>query len=334
VPAARSVLDPWNGSGTTTFVCAKNGIEAYGNDLSPVANIIATARSCSAATLCNLACLNNSENELTLGRSKYVKLTDGLYLLGAKWLDQTNSKFHLQQNNALILSALFRLIRRYTARIKLNNPTWIPEEALYRIVLRCDCLANLFVQELRIVCDAARRNSVQCTPTILEGPAQEIAARCDRKFNAIIVSPPYLTRLDYVRTVQAEIELLAKFVPIDVMKLRRSMTGSVLTNELPEAALQGLGTEVSEILSLIKNHRSKASKTYYCNFFARYFFDLAKSLKAMMDCSGSDAKWVLVVQSSFYKEIHIDLATIVSKMGADVGMIEIELSPENSAKNG
>ena len=31
VPTARSVVDPWNGSGTTTFVCAKNGIEAYGN---------------------------------------------------------------------------------------------------------------------------------------------------------------------------------------------------------------------------------------------------------------------------------------------------------------
>lgn len=42
-----------------------------------------------------------------------------------------------------------------------------------------------------------------------------------------------------------------------------------------------------------------------------------------MDCSESNAKWILVVQSSYYKEIHIDLAAIISKMAADVGMVEM-----------
>lgn len=164
VPTARSVVDPWNGSGTTTFVCAKNGIEAYGNDLSPVANVIATARSCAAAALSNRSCLSKSENEDALGCSKYVKLTEGLYFLGQKWLDQSEQKFHLQRDNALIITALFRIIRRYTTRIKLNNPTWIPGKSLDRVVLRHDFLANLFVQELRIVYAAVGRNSISRPP--------------------------------------------------------------------------------------------------------------------------------------------------------------------------
>jgi hypothetical protein len=60
--------------------------------------------------------------------------------------------------------------------------------------------------------------------------------------------------------MNAEIELLAKFLPLDVPALRRKMTGSVLTDPLPEIALRDLGSEVNAILNSIKTHDSKASK--------------------------------------------------------------------------
>src|SRR5713226_8901028 len=41
----QSVLDPWNGSGTTTSQAASLGLNSYGFDLNPVMVIIAKARS-------------------------------------------------------------------------------------------------------------------------------------------------------------------------------------------------------------------------------------------------------------------------------------------------
>jgi len=38
------ILDPWNGSGTTTFAAAKNGFRSHGCDLNPVMVIVAKAR--------------------------------------------------------------------------------------------------------------------------------------------------------------------------------------------------------------------------------------------------------------------------------------------------
>src|SRR5687768_10602167 len=39
-----TVLDPWNGSGTTTAVTAGKGFEGFGFDLNPVMLIVARAR--------------------------------------------------------------------------------------------------------------------------------------------------------------------------------------------------------------------------------------------------------------------------------------------------
>ena len=43
-PNARNVLDPWNGTGTTTVVAAGRSIASYGFDINPAAVIVARAR--------------------------------------------------------------------------------------------------------------------------------------------------------------------------------------------------------------------------------------------------------------------------------------------------
>ena len=39
-----AVLDPWNGSGTTTSACANRGLSSAGVDISPALTVIARAR--------------------------------------------------------------------------------------------------------------------------------------------------------------------------------------------------------------------------------------------------------------------------------------------------
>ena len=41
---AATVLDPWNGSGTTTYTAASLGLRSLGIDISPIANVVASAK--------------------------------------------------------------------------------------------------------------------------------------------------------------------------------------------------------------------------------------------------------------------------------------------------
>ena len=46
----QTVLDPWNGSGTTTQVAMQKGIQAYGYDINPVMVTVANAKALSNIT--------------------------------------------------------------------------------------------------------------------------------------------------------------------------------------------------------------------------------------------------------------------------------------------
>ncbi|MCA1853743.1 MAG: site-specific DNA-methyltransferase, partial [Beggiatoa sp.] len=51
----QSVLDPWNGSGTTTLVAARLGLEAHGYDLNPALVVVAKGRHLSTSVINSLS---------------------------------------------------------------------------------------------------------------------------------------------------------------------------------------------------------------------------------------------------------------------------------------
>jgi hypothetical protein len=80
------------------------------------------------------------------------------------------------------------------------------------------------------------------------------------------------------------------------------------------------GDTCLDFLVQLKRHPSKASDGYYYKTHLDYFDKMARSLEALAPALRPGAAAVLVVQDSFYKEIHNDLPTIIGEMGAAAGL--------------
>lgn len=92
------------------------------------------------------------------------------------------------------------------------------------------------------------------------------------------------------------------------------MIGSPLTRSNEQELKPEWGKLCLETVASIHNHESKASKTYYRRTYVQYFHALYESLKEINRVLKRDGKCAFVVQNSYYKEVYIDLGTIVREM--------------------
>ena len=79
------------------------------------------------------------------------------------------------------------------------------------------------------------------------------------------------------------------------------------------------GRKCQTALKSIASHPSKASDTYYLKTYLQYFAGLSESLGELHRVSKPSASIALVVQDSYYKDVHVDLAGIVVEMTRKLG---------------
>src|SRR5690606_5638643 len=96
--------------------------------------------------------------------------------------------------------------------------------------------------------------------------------------------------------------------------------GSPLTSDRPASAVGRLPPDIKDLLYRIEAHTSKASASYYHRFFSTYFVDLQASMRNIATVLKAGAMGCVVVQSSSYKEIDIDLARAVISIGSELGL--------------
>ena len=77
------------------------------------------------------------------------------------------------------------------------------------------------------------------------------------------------------------------------------------------------GPTCNYFLKQIKSHSSIASQSYYLKIHLQYFYDIFHSLMEIDRILRRGGDCVIVVQDSYYKEIHNDLASIVTEMVAN-----------------
>ena len=71
----------------------------------------------------------------------------------------------------------------------------------------------------------------------------------------------------------------------------------------------------------VKRHPSKASAGYYYKTHVDYFDKMFRSLRAISSVLRSNGKAVLVVQDSYYKEVHNQLPNVFIEMAIHYGMV-------------
>ena len=136
----------------------------------------------------------------------------------------------------------------------------------------------------------------------------------------ILSSPPYCTRIDYAVATMPELAVLGYELHGSFQELRRKLIGtSTVPTSLPEP-LPSWGVTCNTFLEKLIHHKSKASKSYYYKNHVQYFDAIYRSIAELYRILNSNGGCILVVQDSYYKDIHNDLPQIFIEMASANGL--------------
>ncbi|WP_287235504.1 DNA methyltransferase [Mesorhizobium sp.] len=346
LPDDAVVLDPWNGSGTTTYAANQLGLNSIGIDLNPVMIIVARARLLAPSEADHLRPL--AANIMWHAHASPTTLADDDALLD--WYNPATARFirGIEQNirrsllgsmtrspdginldrisgtAATMYVALFAACRRLAAPFRSSNPTWLrmPKSDADRIDAPQTLIARYFADNVGGLSDAlvaqqddllrnGRRQPSQSEIALSNTTTMDFAAH---SIDFVLTSPPYCTRIDYTAATRIELAVLSPLLKTTARSLGKQMIGST---QVPNDRIQvdpAWGATCVNFLEALKKHPSKASSGYYYRTHLDYFDKMSRSLARVSRALKPGARAIFVVQDSHYKELHNDLPTIITEL--------------------
>jgi hypothetical protein len=342
------VLDPWNGSGTTTYAAAQLGFTPRGFDLNPVMVVVARARllaSSEADALRPLAAtiishlraapkpleedaLNTWFAPRTAAVIRALEEEIRRTVVGELTLQPEGADLgKIAGTAATLYVALFAACRALAAPFKSSNPTWLrkPKGDELTIDASRSTVVRLFTENVRAMAAALHAKSAELFPASPPEWSVEVADTTSMKIEAdsidlVLTSPPYCTRIDYTAATRVELAVLEPLLGMTPDELGAQMIGSTQVPKLGLEASKDWGPTCSKFLKAVRAHPSKASAGYYYRTHLDYFDKMARSLTALATGLKPDGLAVLVVQDSYYKDVHNDLPKIIGEMGKASGL--------------
>ena len=341
------VLDPWNGSGTTTYSASQLGLASTGFDLNPVMLIIARARLLASSEADAVVPIAHAVTSRLRGDPRGLSIEDPLLnwfspataatlrnierrirheLVGKRTVTPQGIRIeNIAGLAAAFYVALFGVARKLAAPYRSSNPTSIRQpkgddrvEADHGGIIEAfraslSSMANaLAARAANPELDVVRAN-LRVTDTVKTRIAPA-------SIDFVLTSPPYCTRIDYGAATRIELALLHEFIPVRVEDLGRRMIG---TTRVPRAEItrsDRWGRTCLTFLEALRSHPSKASAGYYYKTHLDYFDKMGQALSKIATGLRVGGQAVLVVQDSYYKDIHNDLPGIIVEMSEASGL--------------
>jgi DNA modification methylase len=351
------ILDPWNGSGTTTQVAKLMGYSAIGFDINPAMVIVAKARLLDCTSVVRKNISENIETLIGMASGFNVnRFLDEDPL--ESWLesesatcfrnieraiqlllisDRYNSIYinksigHISDVASFFYLALFKTLRRFLASYVSSNPTWIkmPSTKKTRIHPTSEEIYKEFKNQVHEMIDVVNFENMErewdnSASIQIECASSEMIPLPNSSIDLVVSSPPYCTRIDYAIATSPELALLGCSMGRDIRSLRDRMIGTpTIANEILEAK-STWGQTCGFFLKAVETHKSKASKSYYYRYHVQYFDAIYRSLLEIDRVLAELGKCVIVVQDSYYKEIHNDLPTIFCEMADSLDWVPLD----------
>ncbi|MEW7313577.1 DNA methyltransferase [Buttiauxella gaviniae] len=333
MPCTSIILDPWNGSGTTTLAASLRGISSIGIDLNPAMCVVAKSR---IATHFDI---NTAEKKVKYARVTSFKntLTNDDYLLNwfeypvasyirylANYIYGRQSKLISDKINELSVHqcisylALFKTVRGLLHSFKSSNPTWIKKKNdLGRVDVLNASLKSIFIHNIKEFYNHCNVRKNEIEPILLHGNSKKMMID-DNSIDYVITSPPYCTRLDYGIATSPELAvLLGDTIEIDM--IRRALTGRTTIDRNLDTSEIFFPKVILDFLKSVKAHSSRASDTYYYKNLLQYFNDIKISLNEISRVVKKTGFFICVVQDSFYKDIYCDLPKMMISLAEYYG---------------
>jgi DNA modification methylase len=341
------VLDPWNGSGTTTYAAGRLGLTSVGLDLNPIMLLVARARILPSSEADSIEPLAREMIKRLKGKESLLETDDPLL----SWFNRPTAAFirtierriceHLIGDRTLTIDglklenisglaatfyvALFSLCRQLTDRFRSSNPTWLrkPKKGEVRITASREKIVSILSATVKSMASALAEKAISQDEL---GNVDLLVADTTKKkmpkasIDLVLTSPPYCTRLDYSAATRIELAVLYPLLKLKMEDLGRRMIGSTRVPDHNIEPQEGWGDICNDFLNQLKRHPSKASDGYYFKTHLDYFEKMASSLTNVSFALKPHAAAILVVQDSFYKDIHNDLPGITVEMAEVAGL--------------
>jgi DNA modification methylase len=319
------VADPWNGAGTTTWAAAKEGYRTTGFDRNPVMVEVARGRMMPACRAIKVKSIAQSVATAALSpeldsedplRVWFGPLTAGAFRRAV----QTAKAEPDRLIRGFLLTALMRTAGALTRKFRAANPTWVKRPIGRRVSLAADGVASRFLAKVgqQLARPAAEWLGCDDYPTqIHEADAAAIPlAACS--VDLVVTSPPYCTRVDYAQSTIVELAVLGVGGPA-ASELRAKLTGTTSIRPILTEPGEEIGVTGQQLLAAIRSHSSKSSANYYWKTYVQYFADLAAAVRDTNRYLKPGGSAVYVVQDSWYKELHVNLARILTEIAIRFG---------------
>ena len=348
LPPSAIVSDPWNGSGTTTYSASMLGKASRGLDINPVMVVVARARLLAPSEADSIQPMANeilrhanpgtihvTENEPlcvwfddgTSTRIRAIEQSIRRLLLGGMTITPKGANFDkLSGFAATFYVALFNLCRELVIPFRSTNPTWLrrPKNGEDRISVTWRELSDRLASNLKGMAWALVERAHlfpiehgQAEIKLGDTTTAEVAAE---SVDFVLTSPPYCTRIDYTAATRIELAVLAPLSKQSPEQLGRCMIGSTRVPKAEIEILPRWGSRCTKFLEAVRQHPSKASDSYYYRTHLDYFDKMDRSLARLAADLKPEGSAVLVVQDSYYKEIHNDVAAAITDMGEAHGL--------------
>lgn len=335
------ILDPWNGAGTTTLMSSISGYKSIGVDLNPVMKVISTAKQ---ATREDVGYIEIKLSQLSGARLRKILEDDSLrywfrdsgvlairkverWILGEARYSSTVEKVDsLSAPQCVLYTALFNCVRECLKEFIPSNPTWIkkPKSDAEKV----DIEWRIFKERYAFVVSEMLKGlkleehlwpSDRASLMIASSANLPLS---DESVDLVLSSPPYCTRIDYGVATLPELAIIVGSNLGEMDDVRRVLMGTTtISKDVLFQDVSNLGGKCEKFLDDVKGHSSKASATYYYKNLLKYFLDLNSSLDEISRVMRRGAKFVCVVQDSFYKEVHCDLPSIIVEIALRSGLI-------------
>jgi hypothetical protein len=336
LPSGAVVIDPWLGSGTTAVAASQLGLKLFGSDLNPFAIVLSYAKLISQIE-CNslVADASNLLSQIKESNPLPTYEADPLSL----WLPpvagslvrrlvkqilpeiSANSLGNLTAKNACILLCLIQSASHYAAKAEVSNPTWTCPGKM-RIV-RAAYIHHAFMQSINNLAENIRQHGLRQPATGAEISLADARSMPlpGNSADAILTSPPYCTRIDYAVKNKFELAVLGLNSEESFRELRRRLMGTtMIRKEMPRDVPKEWPRSVIDLLEAMRRHPSHRSESYYFHNSLQYFSDAYRSIGEINRILKLKARALMVLQSSYYKEIYIDLPQLFSDMAKSFGL--------------
>jgi hypothetical protein len=314
-----TIADPFSGMGTLAEAARTRPVELILGDISPFAALSGAFRAAPSHEIHDASCLVESSAKRAGGDSEAQFFSFLLAKLAAG-LDPTSvirtptSPEHRRAALSMYVAAISRIhLYKHLAG---SNPTWIKRsDSRPQVGAALGAVAATISAVRKFARGLSEIDRENRTSSYWSGISS--LPITSRSIDAIISSPPYANRTDYLRHYQPASELLLEAAGLEERGIRIQQIGTPLIRD--SVPVRDFPKSVTNILERIRTHESYASERYYYKGFLYYFSDMQSAIERMHGWLGRNGLLLMVVQDAYYKDLHVPTATLLADIARSAG---------------